>query len=580
MKDVSLIQKMFGSYSGLLSGKSRVPLRSNVFENAHSGGYGKIGSLSRSLFNSDRKSPLLGNAGPSKVLSSWYSRIAETKQYELIDISRTAVSFFRDYVNNFLSTSISEIVTIMSDEIDEGTGSLIPDKQKTDRINDYLLNDIKIFDFIHDHLDEAIYYGAYYSGLRTTRDAQGHLRFHIYGLYDPVSVCVKRQLDWATSEVTEEYIARGDDGNLYTLPHQECFYLGSPDMRLINDLSDDYDTQYGMNRKSHENPAESYDAMFGPEKSGKLKFGNQKNRDKVIEKSYYTAGYPLFYSSLLKVKELVVKELLLSLLSLRDLCTPSLLSLMFDKGVPMENADELCKKVQKMMTSYNDLSSFLSAQFDATSLIEQILSQNVKVIPDYNATLQNKGLIQTDKLGDKYLELLQGVEQCRQNVLSPLGIPLGIMDSTAGNKWQILQSSERANSRVNSIINGIKESVIELTRTIYEIVYSEKLDPSRISLHLFTKTSVEYNNSLNNIESVSAISQGIQNILMSSLQGVDSMIPLVKPDAFAQWLRNIIKNADPSAADLIDDDSVAQWIQIQNMKYQQLLEQYGMGGGM
>lgn len=581
MKDLNFAQKMFGTYFGLQSGKSRVPLRSNVFNNSHAGGYGKIGNMSRSLFNADRKSPLLGNAGPSKVLSSWYSRMAETKQYELLDIAKLAVSFFRDYVNNFLNTTTSEIVTIMSEDPNSEDGALKPDKQKTDRLNEYLLKDIKIFDFIRDHLDEAIYYGAYYSGLKTKRDDTGHLRFHIYGLYDPISVCIKRKLK--DDEVTEEFVARGDDGNLYTLPHQECFYLGSPDMRLINDLSEDYDIGFGLSKKDKEKEKKheevDYDSILHPGQPKKPKFGEAKNRHKVIETSYYTAGCPLFYSSLLKVKELVVKELLVSLLSLRDLCTPSLLSLMFDKGVPMENANELCTKVQRMMTAHNDLSSFLSAQFDATSLIEQILSQNVKVVPDYNATLQNKGLIQTDKLGDKYLELLQGIDQCRQNVLSPLGIPLGILDSSAGNKWQILQGSERANSRVNAIVNGIKESVTELVRTIYEIVYNEKLDPSRITLHIFSKTSVQYNNSMNNIESVSSIAQGIQNILLNAIQGADALMPLVKPEQFANWIRNTIKDADPNAADLIDDESVQQWLQMQQMKLQMQMEQLG-GGGM
>lgn len=576
MKPLSIFQKIFGinGFSGFVSGTSRVPLRSNVFNNGHSTGYGKIGSMQRSLFNADRQSPLLGNAGPSKLLSSWYSRVSECKQYELIDVCRLAVSFFRDYVVNFLNTSTSEIVTIMEEEIDETTGALNPDKQKTDRINEYLTRDIKLFDYIRDHLDEAIYYGAYYSGLKTKRDDKGHLRFHVYGLYDPVEVCIKRVLE--DDEITEEYIARGSDGQLYTLPHTECFHLGTTDLRLINDLSEDRDI-YGKKKKRKDNRQEpDYDFLSPSQR--KLKFGDSTNRDKVIEKSYFVAGTPLFYSSLLKLKELVVKELLVSLLSLRDLCTPSILSLMFDKGVPMENAEELCTKVQRMMTSYNDLSSFLSAQFDVTSLIENILSQNIKVIPDYNATLQNRGLITTDKLGDKLLELLQGLDQSRQNVLSPLGIPLGILDSSAGNKWQILQGSERANSRVNAIIAGIKSSVISLIRTMYEVVYDEKIDPARIKIHIFEKTTVEYNNQLNTMESISGLSQGIQNMIVSSLQSIESAIPLVKPQQWATYIQNMIKNADPDTADLIDEDSIAQWVQMMNMKIQMQMEQ--LGGGM
>ena len=54
------------------------------------------------------------------------------------------------------------------------------------------MKDIRIFDYIRDHLDEVIYYGSYYSMLRTDRDESGHIRFHIVGLLDPIAVVVER----------------------------------------------------------------------------------------------------------------------------------------------------------------------------------------------------------------------------------------------------------------------------------------------------------------------------------------------------------------------------------------------------
>lgn len=553
MKDENIFQKIFGTFS--FGAGKQIPLRSNVFGKNGRGGYNPIGTTGSRLFNSDRTSPLLGNAQPSKRLSGWYERVSELKQYELLDITKLAISFFRDYVNNFLNTSTNQMVTILDEEGNEDT-------QKTERINEILSKDIKLFDYIRDHLDEVIYYGAYYSMLRTKKDERGHTRFHIYGLYDPVSVVIKRTFDKEEDEVVEEFIARGDDGNVYVIPSDECFYLGSPNMRINNDLKDEFSNQEKKDRNN------------------KPKLGKEENRDKVMEMEYYTAGEPMFYSNILKVKELVVKELLVSLLSLRDLTTPSILALMFDKGVPMENAEDLCNKVQRMLNSYNDLASFTSAQFDVTSLIENILTQTTRVIPDYNATVQNKGLISTDKLGDRYMEILQSLDITRQAVLSPLGLPLSILDSTIGNKWAILQSSERANSRVNSFMTGIKESVSALVGTIYKILYDESLDLSCLRLHVLEKSTVEYNNALNTLENVNGLVGGISGIITNALQTLEVAGPLLDTEAFVSYIQNMIKDADPNASKIITQETLQAYTQLMQAKIQATMEQFGGGEAM
>ena len=552
MKEENIFQKLFGTFSW--GAGKQIPLRSNVFGKGGRGGYNPIGTTGSRLFNSDRTSPLLGNAQPSKRLSGWYERVSELKQYELLDITKLAVSFFRDYVNNYLNTSAAQMISILDEDGNE-------DAQKTERINDILSKDIKLFDYIRDHLDEAIYYGAYYSMLKTKKDEKGHTRFHVYGLYDPVSVVIKRTFDPEEDEVTDEFIARGDDGSIYVIPSDECFYLGSPNMRVINDLKDDY------NQKEKQ------------DKNNKPKLGKDENRIKVMELEYYTSGEPMFYSNILKVKELVVKELLVSLLSLRDLTTPSILALMFDKGVPMENAEDLCNKVQRMLNSYNDLASFTSAQFDVTTLIENILTQTTRVIPDYNATVQNKGLISTDKLGDRYMEILQGLDITRQAVLSPLGLPLSILDSTIGNKWAILQSSERANSRVNSFMTGIKESVAALVNTIYKTLYGETLDPSCLRLHVLEKSTVEYNNALNTLENVSALVNGVSGIITNALQTLEVSGPLLDTEAFISYIQNMIKDADPNASNVITPETLQAYVQLMQFKIQATLEQFGGGMG-
>ena len=551
----NLFQRLFSTF-GFASG-SRIPIRSNVF-NFGSGhtGYNKIGSTTSRLYGGDRKSALLGNYTVSNSLSGWLSRVSELRGYEFIDIVKLSTSFFQDYVVNFLNTSANQVVTILDEEGNE-------DEQKTERINKALIKDLKIFDFIRDHISEIIYYGAYYSMLRTKRDDKGHLKFYSYGLYDPVSVVVKRTFDRETEEMVETYIVKGDDGVAYEVPDDECFYLGSPNLRLNNDLKDD--------KTKIQPPRNPF------ERDEKLKFGKSENRSHVLQTEYYTAGEPMLYTNILKIKEVVVKELLISLLTLRDLCTPSILALMFDKGVPLENAEELCTKVQRMLNSYNDLSSFLTAQFDATSLIENILSQNVKVIPDFNATLQNKGLINTDKLTDKLMELMQSLDQTKQGVLGSLGIPASIMDGTIGTKWSILQSSERASEKVFSVMVGINESIMALVQTIHKLIYDETLDPSLIKLHVLKKSTVEYNNIQNTMESISGMVSGVTNIISSALQTLDISVPLVDPKSFVVYLHNKIKDIDPEAADLINEETINQYVEFSQAKFNAQKEQMGIG---
>lgn len=551
-KSDNIFQKMFASLG--FTGSSRVPLRSNVFKGGR--GYSPIGQTGSKLFEADRNSPLLGNAQPSNRLSGYYDRVLELKSYQLLDITKLAVGLFRDYVVNFLTKEGQQIITIQN-----------PDGSNNDsvsnRINTVLTKELRIFDYIEDHLDDSIFFGNYTSMLLYDRDETGHMKFRFEELYDPVSVVTKKKKN-QEGIVEEVYLARGDDGSIYEIPRNEAFCLSTSSIRLINDLEEEWKKKEKDREQNRKLVKDKY---------------NSENRNKVLRKESFIAGEPLFYSSILKIKELVIKELLISLLSLRDLSSPSLYGLAIDKGVPMETAQELCARTQKLATNYNELSSFLTAQFDATSFIESALTQNIKFFPDYNATISNKNsLLPLDKLSDKLLELMQNLDQCRQNILSPLGIPMSIFDSASGSKWAILQQSERANSRVASLMSGIKNSVVDLVSSIYRVMYNEEIDPSDIKVHIFEKSSVEYNNQLNQSDSINALIQGISNVLQNSLQTLDLAGPLINPEQYLSYVQNLIKDIDPGAESLIDENTIRAYIELFNMKVQAQKDQLGMGG--
>lgn len=549
-KSENLIQKLFGSFA---IGNSRIPLRSNVFNKGGRGGYSPIGQTGNSrLFDSQRQSPLLGNSSPSNRISGYLDRVSELKGYQLLDISKLAVNFFADYIVNFLKDSNQQVVTILDDE---GNNHV----SVTDRINNILIKDIKIFDYIRDHVNDYVFYGGYFSMLQSTRDDEGHLKFSAEELYDPVSVIVKKKKN-KDGIIEEVFLARGEDGAIYEIPRNECMYLGNLNLRLINDLEDNW-------KDSKSSPKIS---------SSKNK---EKNRDKVLQKCSYVSGEPLFYSLILKVKELVIKELLVSLISLRDLSSIQIFLLQFDKSTPLETANELCARTTKLANNTNELASFLTSQFDVTSFIENTLTQSTKFVPDFNATLGNKNaMLPLDKLSDKLIDILQSLDSCRNNVLSPLGLPSTLYDSTSGSKWAVLQQSERANSRVTSFMVGVKDSVSNLVQTIYRVLYNEELDPAKIKLHISEKTSVEYNNQLNQSESVSGVINGISNILQSSLQTLEGASPLLEPQAYLSYIQNLLKDIDPNTEPMITEESISRYMEMLQAKVNQQMEQLGMSG--
>lgn len=548
-KEESFGQKLFGSFA---FGNSRVPLRSNVYSGNGRGGYTPMGQSTARIFDLDRKSPLLGTASPSNRLSSYYEKVAELRGYQLLDVSKLATNFFADYIVNFLAddSNGSQVCTIL-DEMGNN------DEGVTERINKVLTKDIKIFDYIKDHIQEYVYYGGYFSMLRNKRDEEGHLRFRTEELNDPIAVVVKKKRD-SDGNMKEVFLAKGDDNVIYEIPRTEIVYIASNNLRLENDLAKDWDKNSGYQKPSMSDKKED-------------------NRERVLKKESFFANEPLFYSLILKVKELIIKELLVSLISLRDLSSVQIFLLQFDKSIPLETANDLCAKATKLANNTNELATFLTSQFDVVSFIENTLTQSAKFVPDYNSTIGGKNsMLPLDKLSDKLLDIMQTLDQCKANVLGPLGLPSTILDSTSGSKWMVLQQSERANSRVAAFMSGIKDSVTALVCSIYEVMYGKELDPSQVKLHICEKTSVEYNNQINQSESISSLVTGMSTIMTNALQTLDQAGPLLDPEAYLSYIQNLLKDVDPNTESIITEDTIAAYANFAQARLRAQLEQQGI----
>lgn len=125
--------------------------------------------------------------------------------------------------------------------------------------------------------------------------------------------------------------------------------------------------------------------------------------------------------------------------------------------------------------------------------------------------------------------------------------------------------------------------MISLVCGIYRTIYNEDLDPSMVQLHLFSKTTVEFNNQLNEGESVGNLLTQLTQIITNSLQTLEQSAPLIDPEKFLSYIQNLIKDIDPNTESLINEDTIKAYIELLGMKLQAQKEQLGLstgGGGM
>jgi hypothetical protein len=81
---------------------------------------------------------------------------------------------------------------------------------------------------------------------------------------------------------------------------------------------------------------------------------------------------------------------------------------------------------------------------------------------------------------------------------------------------------------------------------------------------------------LNTIENVSSLVQGISNILTTALQTLESTVPLVDPKTFIGYIQKMIKDADPDAGELINEDSIQNYLKLMQQKVKAIYEQQGL----
>lgn len=272
----------------------------------------------------------------------------------------------------------------------------------------------------------------------------------------------------------------------------------------------------------------------------------------------------MYYSITHKVKEYLLKDIIISLLSIKDLVQPILLMIHMDKGTSLEAANELTKKAEALINNYTDLSAIMSSQFSISDIVDALLN-NVRVLPDYNSSMTNMGTVELSKISQQIDKIRMELDTCKDSVLSVMGITSDVAQGRAS-KWEVLKMSERLNSRINAVISGIKSGIVNAVDVISRNLYNEPVDSNNVVVNLFSRTTIEYNNLINTSESISTLTQQMSTVLEMALRTLEVAGPLFNKGEYLNYVSTTLRGIDPTFDKIITEDSIKEYLEFLQSK--------------
>jgi hypothetical protein len=436
-------------------------------------------------------------------LSTYFTRISQLKTYESSDIAINSVGIYKDYILKDIDKD--------RDPITISSNSKYHYMEKT--VNK-LFKKLQIVPELINNLDRFIYYGSHSFNVARDQDTKS---------------LIKRDFHVPYSSVRAYELGR-HSGNLIldnyeqvaVVPPLALFKYGANDLSLTDDLTED--------------------------SMEKIK----ENKIDLIRETLFVASKPLFYFQIDKLKEYVLIDKLLTLLTIKELINPIIFLISVGRETDSGKATELARSVELLINNYTDSSSFLSGSFSIHELMN-LLIDNIKVLPDYNDSMRNMGALDIDRLIDKLEKLRNDQKDKKDEILNQIGIPPDLFTGNM-NRWEAIQRSDRLKSKVKGIIDSIKQSMQVMACNIIYTYTGCECEPSDIEINTFAKTSIEYANATENADMVQSLTDSVSNI-MRTIKDVSEDYKFVDTDKWLDLMKQQLNNIGPEFNELITEES-------------------------
>lgn len=335
----------------------------------------------------------------------------------------------------------------------------------------------------------------------------------------------------------------------------QIFYFGNDSMRLAETSEMRKRNKFATN-KSHDianlvgikdkqsKEAKKFQALGIDPKDPK----KTPTRYELMERELST-GSPLFYHHLPKVRELYLKDLVVSILGIKDVIQPDILAMNFEGGTNIDHAQDLCNNLEDLLNKNSDYSIFNSSALNYNDLTK-LLIDTVRVLPDIDGKLQSINPLRTTSLQEKIQQIRMESKELERDILSSLGVPVDLFEGQSS-KWEVIKRSERLQSRVTYYINTLKGSIRRLAQSIFYLQNDRELKPSDFKVTVFNESELDMASKTNKLQNLTELSQTLLNIVGGAERELAEST-LINREAYFNLIKSNLKEIYPEMGDLID----------------------------
>ena len=507
---------VFGSTPNMTSwgarqGSPYAPVQSNIIS---------PGSLNSTVGGGVDANKIYSIVGTS--LTRYLERIDELTSYLEFHITKTSIDVIKDALMELIITDNPNIISL-------------PDDPEAEADVNRILNEMQLIKHITSDISELIYYGSYSYAMELTDDNKScKLRY----LKNPTKVIST----WKDSKL-DSYFTYDMAGEMHEFNKNEIFSISTYDYKL------DFDENISSDRLKQLNAE-----IEGEESKTRLNIAKEKEKKRIT--SYdkrYLAGTPLFGYITGKIKEYILKDYLLSILSIKDLIQPIILLVGLEKTTALEEGVDLTQKVESLINKNLDM-SFMEAKGLSVKELAMSLIDNIRVLPDYDSKLAGMTDLNLDKISEKIDRIRMDQQTIKEDLINAIGLPPDLFEGRAS-RWESIKMSQRFESKVSYYVDMINKSVVLLAENLYDrLKLSKKLDiEGKITSNLMDTDSLEYTKKVARMDTLAESVNRIAD-LANIVSGLEQN-QLVEIKALKEYIKEGVKKFnDPAMAKMINPD--------------------------
>ena len=507
---------VFGSTPNMTSwgarqGSPYTPVQSNIIS---------PGSLNSTVGGGVDANKIYSIVGTS--LTRYLERIDELTSYLEFHITKTSIDVIKDALMELIITDNPNIISL-------------PDDLEAEADINRILNEMQLIKHITSDISELIYYGSYSYAMELTDDNKScKLRY----LKNPTKVIST----WKDSKL-DSYFTYDMAGEMHEFNKNEIFSISTYDYKL------DFDENISSDRLKQLNAE-----IEGEESKTRLNIAKEKEKKRIT--SYdkrYLAGTPLFGYITGKIKEYILKDYLLSILSIKDLIQPIILLVGLEKTTALEEGVDLTQKVESLINKNLDM-SFMEAKGLSVKELAMSLIDNIRVLPDYDSKLAGMTDLNLDKISEKIDRIRMDQQTIKEDLINAIGLPPDLFEGRAS-RWESIKMSQRFESKVSYYVDMINKSVVLLAENLYDrLKLSKKLDiEGKITSNLMDTDSLEYTKKVARMDTLAESVNRIAD-LANIVSGLEQN-QLVEIKALKEYIKEGVKKFnDPAMAKMINPD--------------------------